>query len=178
MTWLEIEPPSTDEYDSYYQGYVDKVEGRQLSLILRQQRAKVLELLDGLSEEQAVYRYAPEKWSIKEVLGHLIDTERVFAYRAMSIARGEAQSLPGFDQDEYVQVGDFDQRSVESLRTEYEAVRNASIAFFESLDEASWRKTGTANDVTVSVRAIGYIVPGHEAHHLGILRERYLESEE
>lgn len=178
MPWLEIEPPSTDEYDAYYQGYVDKVEGRQLSLILRQQRAQVLDLLEGLSEARAVYRYAPEKWSIKEVLGHLIDTERVFVYRAMSIARGETQSLSGFDQDEYVRVGNFDQRSVESLRTEYETVRNASIAFFESLDEASWRKTGTANEVTVSVRAIGYIIPGHEAHHLAVLRERYLETEE
>ena len=174
MTWLEIEPPTADEYDAYYQGYIEQVDGKQLSLILRQQRAKMLELLDGLTEEQADYRYGPDKWCVKEVLGHLIDTERVFVYRAMSIARGERQSLPGFDQDEYVKRGSFDQRSIESLRAEYEAVRNASIAFFESLDEVSWLKTGMANDVTVSVRAIGYIVPGHEAHHLAILSERYL----
>lgn len=174
MTWLEIEPPSKDEFDSYYQGYIEKVEGKQLSLTLRQQRAKMLELIDGLTEEQADYRYAPGKWSVKEVLGHLLDTERVFVYRAMSVARDEKQSLPGFDQDEYVKTGNFDQRSVESLRAEYEAVRNATIALFESLDEASWLKTGMANDVTVSVRAIGYIVPGHEAHHFAILRERYL----
>ena len=157
MTWLEIAPPETDEYDAYYQGYVERVESRQLSLILRQQRAKVLELLDGLSEERAHYRYAPEKWSVKEVLGHLIDTERVFVYRAMSIARGERQSLPGFDQDDYVKTGDFDRRSVASLRDEYGTVRNASIAFFESLDEAAWLATGIANGVTVTVRAIGYI---------------------
>lgn len=178
MTWLEISPPETGEYDAYYQGYIDRVEGRQLSLILRQQRAQVLELLDGLSEERANYRYAPEKWSVKEVLGHLIDTERVFVYRAMSIARGEQQSLPGFDQDDYVRTGDFDRRTVESLKSEYETVRNASIAFFESLDTESWVKTGTANDVTVSVRAIGYIVPGHEAHHLSILHERYMATRE
>ena len=110
------------------------------------------------------------------MLGHLVDTERVFVYRAMSIARDEIKSLPGFDQDDYVKTGNFDQRSVESLRAEYEAVRNASIAFFESLDEASWLKTGMANDVTVSVRAIGYIVPGHEAHHLAILHARYLSG--
>jgi uncharacterized damage-inducible protein DinB len=176
MTWLEIEPPTSDEYDPYYRGYIEQVEGKQLSLILRQQRSKMLELLDGLTEDQADYRYASDKWSIKEMLGHLIDTERVFVYRAMSIARDEKQSLPGFDQDDYVKTGNFDQRSVESLRTEYEAVRNASIAFFESLDEASWLKAGMANDVTVSVRAIGYIVPGHEAHHLTILRERYLSG--
>ena len=174
MTWLEIEPPEADEFDSYYKGYIDRVESKQLSLILRQQGAQVLDLLDGLTEEQAAYRYAPEKWSIKEMLGHLIDTERVFVYRAMSIARGENQSLPGFDQDDYVKTGNFDQRSLKSLRGEYEAVRNASIAFFESLDEAGWLKMGTANDVAVSVRAIGYNVPGHEAHHLAVLEERYL----
>lgn len=174
MTWLEIEPPAGDEFDSYYQGYIDLVKNKQLSLILRQQRAQMLELLDGLSEEQAEYRYAPEKWSIKEMLGHLIDTERVFVFRAMSIARGEKQSLPGFDQDEYVKTGNFDQRSLESLRREYETVRNASIAFFESLAPALWLETGMANEVNVSVRAIGYIVPGHEAHHLRVLEERYL----
>jgi hypothetical protein len=134
----------------------------------------VLDLLDGLTEEQAEYRYVPEKWSIKEMLGHLIDCERVFVYRAMSIARGEKQSLPGFDQDDYVKTGNFDQRSIESLRGEYETVRNASIAFFESLEPALWLETGLANEVNVSVRAIGYIVPGHEAHHLTVLRERYL----
>lgn len=174
MTWLEIDPPAAHEFDSYYGAYIDRVEGKQLSLILRQQRARTLELLSGLSEEQASYRYAPEKWSIKQVVGHLIDTERVFVFRAMSIARGESQSLPGFDQDEYVVTGRFDQRSLESLIAEYEAVRNASIAFFESLDEAGWLEMGTANDVAVSVRAIGYIVPGHESHHLAVLDERYL----
>ena len=176
MTWLEIEPPEADEFDSYYKGYIDRVESKQLSLILRQQRAQVLDLLDGLTEEQAAYRYAPEKWSIKEMLGHLIDTERVFVYRAMSIARGENQSLPGFDQDDYVKTGNFDQRSLKSLRGEYEAVRNASIAFFESLEPALWLETGMANEVNVSVRAIGYIVPGHEAHHLTVLHEKYLSE--
>jgi len=174
MTWIEIEPPAAHEYDPYYQSYIERVESQQLSLLLRQQRAKVTELLSGLSEEQANYRYAPEKWSIKEVMGHLMDTERVFVYRAMCIARGEAQSLPGFDQDEYVVTGGFHARPLEGLSAEYEAVRNASLAFFESLDEASWLKTGMANEVTVSVRALGYIIPGHEAHHLAILEEKYL----
>ena len=175
MSWLEIEPPAVDEYDSYYQTYVDRVEGRQLSLILRRQRGEVLELLGGLDEEQASYRYAPDKWSIKQVIGHLIDTERVFVYRAMSIARGEQQSLPGFDQDEYVVTGKFDQRDLGSLTREYETVRNATLAFLESLDEAGWLARGTANDVSVTVRAIGFIIPGHEAHHLSVLRQRYLD---
>lgn len=176
MSWVEIDPPAPDEFDPYYAGYIDSVEGKQLSLILRQQRAKVLELLSGLSEEQAGYRYAADKWSLKEVIGHLIDCERVFIYRAMSIARGEDQSLPGFDQDAYVVTGAFDDRSVADLAREYETVRNASLSFFESLRPESWLARGKANDVTVSVRAIGYIVPGHEAHHLAVLEERYLSG--
>jgi hypothetical protein len=174
MSWIEIDPPEPKEFDPYYAGYIDRVGGKQLSRILRQQRARVLELLSSLSEEQAGYRYAPDKWSIKEVLGHLIDCERVFVYRAMSIARGEEQSLPGFDQDAYVVTGGFDDRSVADLAREYETVRNASLSFFESLRPETWLATGRANDVTVSVRAIGYIVPGHEAHHLAVLEERYL----
>lgn len=176
MTWIEIEAPAAHEYDPYYAGYIDRVESPQLSLILRQQRSRVTELLGGLTDEQGLYRYAPDKWSVKEIIGHLIDCERVFVYRAMSIAREENQSLPGFDQDAYVVTGAFDTRSLEDLKAEYGAVRNASLAFFESLDEASWLKTGIANDVTVSVRAIGYIIPGHEAHHLSVLEERYLSQ--
>lgn len=176
MTVIEIEPPAAHEYDPYYSTYIDRVEGKQLSRILRRQKAKVLELLAGLTEDQAGYRYAPNKWSIKEMLGHMIDTERVFVYRALCIARGETKSLPGFEQDDYVVTGNFDNRSLESLSEEYEAVRNATLAFLDSLDEASWLKSGMANDVSVSVRAIGYIIPGHEAHHLAVLEQRYLNQ--
>jgi uncharacterized protein (TIGR03083 family) len=174
MTWLEVEPPQSAEYDDFYRGYIEQVEGTQLSLILRRQRTAVLDLLEELDDERARYRYAPDKWSIKEVIGHLIDTERVFAYRAMSIARGERQPLPGFDQDAYVEAGHFDQRSVESLAADYRRVRDATIALFESLDDGSWRARGTANDAVISVRAIAFIIPGHEAHHLEVLRLRYL----
>jgi hypothetical protein len=177
MASLEIEPPAAHEYDPYYASYIDRVEGKRLTDIMRRQRALVVELLADLSPEQAGYRYAPDKWSIKEMMGHIMDTERVFVYRALCIARGEKQSLPGFDQDEYVVTGGFDGRTVESLSGEYQAVRNATLAFFDSLDEASWLRTGMANDVSVSVRAIGYIIPGHEAHHLSILRERYLSGD-
>lgn len=176
MTRLEIERPAAHEYDPYYAGYIDRVEGKQLLEVMRRQQSRVLDLLTGLSEEQASHRYAPDKWSIKQVIGHLMDTERVFVYRALSIARGEKQSLPGFEQDEYVASGGFDVRTVESLRDEYQAVRSATIAFFASLDDASWLDTGTANEVNVSVRAIGYIIPGHEAHHLSIIEKRYLSG--
>jgi hypothetical protein len=176
MSWIEIDPPKSDEFDPYYAGYIERVHDRRLSLVLRQQRAAVLELLAGLTDEQAGYRYAPDKWSIKEVIGHLVDCERVFVYRAMSIARGERQSLPGFDQDAYVVSGGFDARQVSDLAREYETVRNASLSFFDSLAAESWLARGRANEVEVSVRAIGYIVPGHEAHHLAVIEERYLDG--
>ena len=174
MSWIEIDPPAADEFDPYYAGYIERVQDSRLSLVLRRQRAAVLELLTGWTESQAGYRYAPDKWSLKEVIGHLVDCERVFVYRAMSIARGERQSLPGFDQDAYVVTGGFDARQVADLAREYETVRNASLSFFESLGPDSWLARGPANEVEVSVRAIGYIVAGHEAHHLAVIKERYL----
>ena len=176
MSWLELEAPAASEHDPYYSRYIERVEGNQVSLILRQQRAEILEILNGLSEEQAGFRYAPEKWSIKEVIGHLIDTERVFVYRALCCARGEKQPQPGFEQDDYVAEGRFDQRSVASLVAEYESVRGATLAFFEGLDPADFECTGVANDATISVRALVFILAGHESHHLSILRERYLDE--
>ena len=176
MSWLELEPPTASEHDPYYSRYIDRVDSNQISLTLRQQRAEVLEILNGLSDEQAGFRYAPEKWSIKEVIGHLIDTERVFVYRALCCARGEKQPQPGFEQDDYVTEGRFDQRSVASLVAEYEAVRGATLAFFEGLAADDFQRTGVANDAAISVRALVFILAGHESHHLSILRERYLEA--
>lgn len=176
MSWLELEPPEASEHDPYYSRYIERVRGNRVSLILRQQRAEILEMLADLSEDQAGFRYAPEKWSLKEVIGHLIDTERVFVYRALCFARGEAQSQPGFEQDDYVVAGRFDRRSVESLAAEYQAVRAASLALFEGLDPADFERFGVANDATISVRALLFIVAGHESHHLSILRERYLQA--
>lgn len=176
MSWMELEPPEASEHDPYYSRYLERVQGNQVSLILRQQRGEILEMLADLSEERAGFRYAPGKWSLKEVIGHLIDTERVFVYRALCFARGEAQPQPGFEQDEYVAAGRFDQRSVASLAAEYESVRGATLAFFESLDPADLGRTGVANDATISVRALLFILVGHESHHLSVLRERYLET--
>ena len=167
--------PENGDYPEYYgKKYIKLVPSGDILDLLEQQLHDLVALLTTIGEDKGAYRYGPDKWSIKEVIGHLIDTERVFIFRAMSIARDEKQSLPGFDQDDYVVTGGFDARPVKSLMGEYETVRNASVAFFESLDAASWLKTGMANDVKVSVRAIGYIVPGHEVHHLAILQERYL----
>ena len=174
MTQLDIGFPETDEYDAYYTGYVQQITSSNVVGVLQDQQFEVIELLRSLPEEQATFRYAPDKWSIKELVGHLIDSERVFAYRALAIARGESQSLPGMDQDVYVSGGDFDSRSVTSLVGEYMHVRGATIALFESLSAEAWRRTGTANDASVTVRALAFIIAGHEAHHMAILRERYL----
>ena len=131
-------------------------------------------MLNELSEEEFNHRYSPSKWSLKEVVGHLIDTERLFSFRALCIARGETQSLPGFDQDDYVKAGLFGSRTGKSLMAEYGAVRQSSIQFFENLHPTAWGRTGLANQVTFSVRAIAFIIAGHEAHHIGVIKNRYL----
>jgi hypothetical protein len=174
MAQLDIGFPDPKEYDAFYTGYVQLITESNVLGVLQDQQFEVVELLRGLSEVQAGLRYAPDKWSIKEVIGHLLDTERVFAYRALSIARGETQSLPGFDQDAYVANGGFDGRTVTSLVGEYLHLRGSTIALFEGLEPEAWRRAGTANNVPVTVRALAFITAGHEAHHLAVLRERYL----
>jgi uncharacterized damage-inducible protein DinB len=141
---------------------------------LEEQRHEILGLLGSLDAEAADFRYAPGKWSVKEVVGHLLDSERIFATRALCLARGEAQALPGFEQDDYVRRGDFDHRSLLSLVREFEAVRLATEALFENLSEEQWTRSGVANAARISVRAIAYIVVGHAAHHTAVIRERYL----
>lgn len=165
--------PRADEYDPYYAAYIDRVQGADVLSFLRQQQADSEATLLGLSEETASFRYAPDKWSVKEVVGHLCDTERVFAYRALCIARGESQSLPGMDQDVYVAGANFDSRSIDSLAQELAAVRSATIALFESLDEQGWQRSGIANEVPISVRAIAFVIAGHESHHMALLRDKY-----
>ena len=166
--------PSSTEYAPFYAGYVDQVEGDDILTVLSDQRAGTLSLLRGLTEEQGAHRYAPGKWSVKEVLGHVTDGERIFTYRALSFARGESQGQPGFDQDAYVDVAKFDRRSLVSIGDEYESVRRATLTLFESFGEEAWQRVGIANGVSFSVRGIAFITAGHEAHHIKVLRERYL----
>lgn len=166
--------PSSDEYAPYYSRYIDLLPEGDLFDLLEQQRDETLTLMKGLSEEAAARRYAPGKWSLKEVLGHVIDTERIFAYRALCISRGERQPLPGYDQDAYVAGANFDARTVVDLAEEHRAVRQATVALFRSLDEAELNRRGIANEVELSVRATAYIIAGHERHHIRIIHERYL----
>lgn len=165
--------PAQNEYDSYYHRYISLVPDEDILIALDQQLSETLILLRGLSEQHGTFRYEPGKWSVKEILGHLIDTERIMSYRALCIARADRSSFPGFEQDDYVKNANFDKRSVSSLSREFEQVRRATIALFRNLDPEAWERRGVASNVEVSVRALAYIIAGHELHHKSVLKERY-----
>jgi uncharacterized damage-inducible protein DinB len=165
--------PAATEYAPYYHTYVRLIAGDPLAA-LRAQPQELRRLLAGLSDEQALLRYAPGKWSLKEMLVHMLDTERIFAYRALRIARGDTTPLPGFEQDDYVPASGADARPLAGILAEYDTVRAASLSLLESFGPEQIRQQGTASGQPVSVRAMAYILAGHEAHHLHILQERYL----
>ncbi|WP_316248016.1 alpha/beta hydrolase-fold protein [Hymenobacter sp. BT491] len=168
--------PVSGQYPVYYdESYYPRVPaGADPLELLEQQTAELQQLLGGLSEEQALTAYAPGKWSIKEMVQHLTDTERIFAYRALCIARGETQSLPGFDENTYAAESDANSRTLSELLAENEMVRKSSLALFRSFRPAQLDRVGLANNNPISVRALLYVLPGHEAHHINVLRERYL----
>jgi uncharacterized damage-inducible protein DinB len=141
--------------------------------ILEDQGRETQQLLAGVSDAKALHRYAPGKWSVKEVVGHVTDTERVFCYRALRFARADDKPLQGFDENAWVPAGRFDARSLEDLAGELDAVRRATIALLRGLDTEALARRGTANNNPISVRALAWIIAGHERHHVGILHERY-----
>jgi len=166
--------PDKSEYPTYAEGYVSRVPDGDVVGILGRQLDDTLALIKSIPEARGEFRYAEGKWSIKEVIGHVIDSERVFAYRALRFARGDATPLAGFEQDDYVRGAKFDKRSLGDLASEYEHVRRATISLFANLDEAAWNRRGTANNNESSVRALAFIIAGHERHHVEILQTRYL----
>jgi uncharacterized damage-inducible protein DinB len=166
--------PEADEYATYYGKYVSLVPDTGIVETLSRQMEETLSLLRGITEERAEHRYEPGKWSIKQVVGHLIDAERIFAYRALAIARGDKARLPGMEQEEYMAGADFDSRTLADLAEEFSHVRRANVIMFKNLDADAWSRRGVASDNEVTVRALAYIIAGHEAHHVSILRERYL----
>lgn len=170
--------PDKSEYPEYYGKYMEKAPEGDILEALSRQMGEVKALLETIGEARGDYRYAPGKWSVKEVVGHLIDTERVFAYRALRFGRGDPTPLPGFDQDEYVARAGFATRALSDLAAELEAVRAASLTLFRSWDEAAAAGGGTANQIRISARSIPYILAGHERHHLSVLKERYLGQQE
>src|SRR2546421_11801175 len=169
--------PEKNEYAPYYDRYVSLVPDGEVVETLERQSEDTLALLRGVGEERAGHRYEPGKWSIKEVVGHLVDTERIFAYRALAIARGEQQSLPGMDQNEYMAGANFDARTLSDLLDEFERVRRSNVLMLRGLSDEAWSRRGVASDNEVTVRAIAYIIAGHEAHHVQILRTRYLQEQ-
>jgi hypothetical protein len=166
--------PLVVEYTAYHSHYIENVPYGDPLVALERQAEETARLLSALPEERGNYRYAPGKWSIKELVGHVIDTERIFAYRCLAIARGDITPLPGFDQDTYVARAGFDGRSLQSLIGEMRAVRAASLALFRSLGEEAWNRAGTANGKHLTARVFPWIAAGHEHHHVQVLRERYL----
>jgi hypothetical protein len=168
--------PEPNEYAPYYEPYISLVTGDDVVATLEAQRLFTMQALSARSEREGNFRYAPDKWSVKEVVGHLADTERVFSYRAMRIARGDQTPLASFAQDDFVKSGGFGERRLTELAEEFAAVRSASIALFRSLSEAAWSRRGLASNKEVTVRALAYMTAGHELYHQRILEERYFAA--
>ena len=165
--------PATDEYNAFYATYVDKVGDGDILEILTNQLATALDILTGIPLERHDHRYAEGKWSAKEVVGHLLDTEWIFTYRALCIARGETNPLPGMDQDVYMAGSNFDRRSMTHLLEELRHLRSANLALFASFGDTELDRRGTASGFPITVRALLYIIAGHMEHHLGVLQEKY-----
>jgi uncharacterized damage-inducible protein DinB len=165
--------PEEGEFASYATEDIAYVAGDDAVAALVAVAAETSELFASVTDEQMT-AYAPGKWTLKELLGHLIDDERIFAYRALCVARREPASLPGFDENEYVAAASFEARPVDELSREYRAVRAATIALFESFTEGEWLRTGTVNGYKASVRGLAFHMVGHELHHLRVIRARYL----
>lgn len=168
--------PETNEYATFYETYVSLVPDVDVVAALEAQRLQMAQLLAGRSERDGNFRYAPEKWSVKEVIGHLADSERVFAYRALRIARADNTPLSGFEQDDYVREAGSGSRELRDLAEEFAVVRAATVSLYRSLSEEAWKRRGSANKNEVTVRALAFITAGHELHHRSILEQRYFAA--
>jgi hypothetical protein len=166
--------PEKGEFLPYYERYIDLVGSGDILSTLSRQMAETQALLRSLPASVATYRYAPGKWSVNEVIGHLIDSERIFTSRALRFARNDPTALPGFEQDDYVSNSSFDSYPLSELASELKSVRESTVFLFKHLQENAWMRRGIANGAEVSVRALAYIIAGHELHHREILRARYL----
>ena len=168
--------PASGEFLPYYGTYIDKVPQGDIVETLTKQLSETLALIKSIPEETGDKRYAPGKWSIREVIGHLIDAERIFVYRALRFSRSDSTPVPGFDENTYSANGPYSKVSLAELADEFEHVRHATIDFLSHLDAEALSRRGTANDAEISVRALAFIMAGHETHHVGVLRDRYLSS--
>lgn len=171
-----MERPSKNEYAEYYDRYVSLVGETDIVAAMRKQLDELGEIFAEISEEKSLYAYAEGKWTIKELLGHLTDCERIFAYRALRISRADETPIEGFEQDDYIENANFNQMKLADLLDELLLSRRANLILFENLTEDAWLRVGTASDSAVSVRALAFMLVGHIRHHLRILRERYLNE--
>ena len=170
---FQIQRPATSEYNPYYQKYVAGVPEGDLLETLQQQGAETVRLLRGITDEKSQYAYAPGKWTIREAVGHVTDAERVFTYRALAFARGDESPLPSFDENRWAEVSNATHRSIEDHVDDFIAVRASTLALFRGFTPADFARAGTASGNRVTVRALAWIIAGHERHHVTILRERY-----
>ena len=165
--------PKPEDYDAIYDGYISLIGDDDIIEVLEEQRKTSEKFLNSFTEKQGNYSYANGKWTVKEVLGHVIDTEKIMAYRALAFARGEKQSLAGFEQDDYVAESNFNNRSLDDLINEFLTARESNIILFKSFDEEIFIRRGIASESEVTVLALIYIIAGHEKHHMKILSEKY-----
>ncbi len=168
--------PKTGDYNPYYDRYISLIENDDIISFLEEQRNNSENFLKTFTEKQGNYSYAVGKWTMKEVLGHVIDTERIMAFRALAFARNEKQSLPGFEQDDYVAESNFNKRSLVDLINEFITLRESNICLFKSFSDDMLSRRGTASGSEVTVLALIYIIAGHENHHIKILKEKYLNN--
>ncbi len=171
---MVIVRPGTDEFPPYFGTYINAVSGSDALPVLTAQRASTAAFLAGIPETRAGFRYAEGKWSLREVIGHLSDTERIFAYRLLRFARADQTPLAGYDENSYVPAGQFERRTLADLAGEFTAVRDATLALVGGLDDVALARRGEANGKPMTARALAWIIAGHEAHHLRVIRERYL----
>jgi uncharacterized damage-inducible protein DinB len=169
-----MQRPETNEFAPYYNTYVSKVDGDSVMTVLEQQPAELRSMLAGVADDRGSYAYGEGKWSIKELLSHIIDGERIFAYRVLRVSRGDETPIEGFEQDDYIANANANNRPLDDLLSEFELTRQANLAMIRNISDEGSRRMGTASGVGVSARALVYIMAGHVTHHAAILKERYL----
>ncbi|NOU97213.1 DinB family protein [Paenibacillus sp. LMG 31456] len=169
-----IKRPEADEYAPYYERYIKLVPSGDLISHLRSQLTDTLELLQPVPDMKSSYRYAPGKWSLREVVGHMVDTERIMSYRLLRVSRGDATPMAGFDEDAYAKEANYEAYPLQSILDEFSTVRKSTLFMLERLTPEAWGYWGTANDSKFTTRALSYIIAGHELHHRSVIQARYL----
>jgi hypothetical protein len=166
--------PESTEFAPYYEKYISLVDGNDALPVLVQQPAELRSMFSGLAEEKGTFAYAEGKWTLKELLSHLVDGERIFSYRVLRISRGDETPLEGFEQDDYIENSNANNRTFADLLEEFDLQRRSNMLLLNNISDDGSKRMGTASDNPVSVRALAYVMAGHTRHHLNVLRERYL----